>query len=73
MKAGGLRDYQAPREDLPELAHGIAERPGRRRTHARRRLTQCSSCQWRCGDQDRSDMSESRRILTTRAARYGGG
>ncbi len=28
LRDSGLRDYQMPRKDLPELAHGIAERPG---------------------------------------------
>jgi hypothetical protein len=25
--AGGMRDYQVPRQDLPKLAQGSAERP----------------------------------------------
>jgi hypothetical protein len=32
-----LRDYEVPREDLPELAQAIAERPPAKANHAPRR------------------------------------
>jgi alcohol dehydrogenase class IV len=67
-----LSEYEVPREDLPELAQAIAQRPPAKANPRPAPPDGVLSCWRRCGDQNRSEMSESTRILTTHAARGGG-
>lgn len=54
-----LRDYEVPRQNLPELARESRSARRRRPTHARRRRTQCSNCWRRCdGETQERDEQE---------------
>lgn len=47
-----LRDYRVPRDDLLDVARGIATRPAAKATQGRRRRMSYSNCWTRCGDSE---------------------